>query len=34
MDAGGSLLLGVLVGLASAVLLGLVWGLPTLRLRW
>ena len=33
MDAGGSLLLGVLVGLASAVLLGLIWGLPTLRLR-
>ena len=33
VDAGGSLLLGVLVGLASAVVLGLVWGLPTLRLR-
>ncbi len=33
VDAGGSLLLGVLVGLASAVALGLVWGLPTLRLR-
>lgn len=33
VDAGGSLVLGVLVGLASAVVLGLVWGLPTLRLR-
>ncbi len=33
VDAGGSLLLGVLVGVASAVVLGLLWGLPTLRLR-
>jgi neutral amino acid transport system permease protein len=33
VDQGGSFWLGVLVGVAAAVLLGLVFGLPTLRLR-
>ncbi len=33
VDAGGSLVLGVIVGLAAAVLLGLLLGIPTLRLR-
>lgn len=33
VDSGGSLWLGLLVGTVAAVLLGLVFGLPTLRLR-
>ena len=33
VDQGGSLWLGVLVGVAAAVVLGLLFGLPTLRLR-
>ena len=33
VDAGGSLWLGILVGIAVSVLLGLILGLPTLRLR-
>ncbi len=33
VDMGGSLWLGVLVGIAAAVLLGIILGLPTLRLR-
>lgn len=33
VDAGGSLWLGIVVGIAVSVLLGLILGLPTLRLR-
>ena len=33
VNLGGPLWLGVLVGIAAAVVLGLVYGLPTLRLR-
>ena len=33
VNLGGSLWLGVLVGIAAAVILGLIYGLPTLRLR-
>jgi neutral amino acid transport system permease protein len=33
VDQGGSLWLGLLIGTAAAVLLGLLFGLPTLRLR-
>ena len=33
VNLGGPLWLGVLVGIAAAVLLGLIYGLPTLRLR-
>lgn len=33
VEAGGSMWLGVVVGIAAAVLLGLILGIPTLRLR-
>ncbi len=33
VDQGGSLWLGILAGIAAAVVLGLVFGIPTLRLR-
>ncbi len=33
VNEGGSLWLGILVGIAAAVVLGLIFGLPTLRLR-